>query len=202
MARRPIDRIAASRVPAGYEGVWMLVRRHKTFTVADIEGDTAQAKRAVWDYLKRLLAAGYIAETGKRKVGTSVAKVYELVKDCGREAPRLRRDGSPVTAGLVNEHMWRTMKVVKHFTPLELALAASTEEVKVTVTGANEYIRFLVKAGYLVIGTASKPGTQARYRFIKNTGPRPPMIQRVKRVYDPNLRQVVWSPKAMEAGDE
>jgi hypothetical protein len=53
-------------------------------------------------------------------------------------------------------------------------------------------------AGYLIeIKKGQAQGTSrlpARFRFnpARNTGPRPPMIQRTKAVYDPNLGQVVW----------
>ena len=33
-------------------------------------------------------------------------------------------------------------------------------------------------------------GRIARYRLVRNNGPKPPQIQRVKRVYDPNSREV------------
>ena len=32
-----------------------------------------------------------------------------------------------------------------------------------------------------------------RYRLIRNTGPRPPMVQRIDAIYDPNLGAVVWT---------
>ena len=71
---------------------------------------------------------------------------------------------------------------------------------KVSEASADDYIIFLHRAGYLKmiapakVGGFSKVREKARYRFLshKNTGPKAPMIQRVKHVYDPNLEQVVW----------
>jgi hypothetical protein len=61
---------------------------------------------------------------------------------------------------------------------------------------AQDYLNQLALAGYLIeIKKGQAQGTHpTRFRFnpARNTGPRPPMIQRTKAVYDPNLGQVVW----------
>jgi ribosomal protein L28 len=43
-------------------------------------------------------------------------------------------------------------------------------------------------------------GELARYKLLKskNTGALPPMIQRTKHIFHPNLRKVVWQEKPME----
>lgn len=45
---------------------------------------------------------------------------------------------------------------------------------------------------------------RARYRFIagRNSGPRPPQVQRLKQVYDPNLDRVVWRHEAAAQGGD
>ncbi len=93
--------------------------------------------------------------------------------------------------------MWRAIRMMGAFTAPELALVASTETTKVSCGYAENYIHHLSKAGYLKIVTPHKGGkgrTIASYRLLsnKNTGPRPPVIQGTKAVFDQNLQKVVW----------
>lgn len=96
--------------------------------------------------------------------------------------------------------MWRTMRILKEFSAKDLAIQASTETVKVAEGEAKTYVHYLHKAGYLVIvsphrsGNRSMTGKLARYRLIisKFSGPKPPVIQRIKQVFDPNAGKVVW----------
>jgi hypothetical protein len=43
-----------------------------------------------------------------------------------------------------------------------------------------------------------------RYRFLaaRYSGPKPPMIQRIKAVYDPNRSEVVWSSLEVKHDDK
>ena len=75
--------------------------------------------------------------------------------------------------------------------PPPLAMA-STDAVPVSARDAADYVKHLLHAGYLTILKASKPGTQAIYRLTNNTGPRPPMVQRLKTVFDQNLGKIMW----------
>ena len=123
-----------------------------------------------------------------------------MAKDNGVEAPRLDRKGQLVKQGLGTEQMWRTMQMAGEFDPHTLAAMASTPSVQIKLQTAQSYIGHLSKAGYLIVVAkpvfrgGTKPTQPARYRInpAKNTGPRPPMIQRSKAVYDPNIDQVVW----------
>ncbi|NOV29205.1 hypothetical protein [Methylomonas sp. ZR1] len=139
-------------------------------------------------YVKSLLAGQYLE--------LDDFGLYKLIKDNGVEAPRVRRDGSEVTLGREQENVWRSLRAVNH--PVnyrELAALASTATHPVTPAFAKDYLANLYKAGY-VTRNDSKPFKGAcKYQLIpsKNTGPRPPMIQRIKQVYDPNLGKVVWS---------
>ena len=125
----------------------------------------------------------------------------KLIRDNGVEAPRLKRDGSPVTQGLGTEAMWRSMRIIGSFNGRELAAHASACGIEVKESTAKAYIIVLHAAGYLKVVEAAKlaspgkPPAQARYVLApgKYTGPRPPMIQRTKTLYDPNLAKVVWN---------
>lgn len=143
-------------------------------------------------YLERSESATTAGPTSRRKSAS-----YKLVRDVGVEAPRVRRDGSTVTMGLAQEQMWRTLRTLKGDTNArELAAYASTPDIPVEEIAAKSYLKALYAADYL-LRTAEgkgrgKGGIQARYRLQKNTGPRPPMVQRTDALYDPNLGDVVW----------
>lgn len=186
MARKPVSEINQMETRAA---LWAAIRKLVTFTPKDIRYETRCSRSQVEEYLKGLAAAG-IVERVKSEPGR-----YVLVRDCGAEAPRVRRDGTPVTMGLGREQMWRTLRGLREFTAVDLAVQASTEEVPVSVETAKEYCHFLALAGYLTVVVAGKGGMPNRYRFVptRNTGPLPPMIQRIKALYDPNLKRVVWS---------
>lgn len=132
---------------------------------------------------------------------------FALVRDCGIEPPKVRKDGTEITMGKGREQMWLVMKVLADFSAIDLAVHASTGDTQVCESDAKSYIQYLHKAGYLVEVQPGKPGNRpgsgvkTRYRLVpqKYTGPRPPMVQRVKQVYDQNLKKVVWSAAG---GDE
>jgi hypothetical protein len=203
LGRKPID-IAAQARYGNQDSIWKTLRAHKkqAFTIGDLiswllkDGVDNVNDWTVESYLARLVAGKYLKMVKPAPISGKYGEaVYQLVKDCGHEAPRLRKDGSAVTQGLGNEQMWRTMKVLKAFSPGELAIAASTATVSVKLSTAKSYAAALYRAGYLIVVNKSKPGTQAVYRLLnsKNTGPKPPQIQRTKRVFDPNLNAVIWS---------
>jgi len=194
MGLKPIDK----RSPLGTrEAIWAAIRRLRVFTATDLWGETNCSKDTIREYLTGLRAAGIVEYYHDTEKG---ATVHRLARDGGVEAPRVRRDGSEVTSGRGRENMWRTMRVLKEFSARDLAVQASTDDVQIAELEAKSYIHYLHKAGYLAItveskpGSATTPGRVARYRFVASryTGPKPPQVQRVKQVYDPNQRKVVW----------
>ena len=201
MSQKPIDKRSPLETR---EAIWAAIRNMKNFTGRDVWMQTCCSKETVKEYLTGLTAAGYL-EKALQPCGSTIENRYTLVRDCGVEAPRVRRDGTEITQGRSRENLWRTMRILAEFSPRDLAIHASTEEVPVAETEAKSYIYYLHKAGYLALVKAAKPGShvtpglQARYRLLSSrySGPRPPMVQRVKQVYDPNTRKVVWS-----GGDE
>lgn len=184
MANKPVDK----RSPLeGREAVWKAIRQLKIFAVPDLYRETRAKKDSIRDYLTGLLNGGYIVVHAESSgIGNPI--VYELINDTGVETPRVRKDGSAVTQGQGRENMWRTMRILKDgFTPRDLAIQASTTEHLVAESEAVDYISHLFKAGYLL-------ANGGRFRMLpsKYTGPKPPMVQRVKQVYDQNLKKVMW----------
>jgi len=100
-----------------------------------------------------------------------------------------------VTQGGGVENMWRTIRILAEFTPRDIAAHATTDTVRVSEASARSYCGLLHRTGFLRVVYPSRPKKNpAVYRLIRNSGPKAPMIQRVKRVFDPNTNEV-FDPK-------
>lgn len=204
MSRKPIDQQQPTECR---QAVWEWIRNHvnsgepEQFTIGEIAKYVRLELCSIRDYVIGLCQAGYLRLEYKPDVKTSQRGHYEsciyiMINDTGHDAPRVRKDGTPVTMGRGRLQMWNTMQVVKEFSARELAAMSSIEEHVVAEAEAKAYCAALCKAGYLV-GRANQ-----RYLLVTGmwTGPQPPQIQRTKQIYDPNLKRVVWSK--IEGGAE
>jgi len=206
--RKPVHLVMTAKKPGGRQAIWEVIRRWGgAFSVADISEACKAHEKTVQDYVECLRASGHVVLRLVHNGGGGHPSIcgFCLVKDVGVEAPRVRADGSAVTQGLPREQMWRTMraKSTHDFDYRDLALWSSTDDVPVAESDAQDYLKNLAKAGYLIRVVAAKTGKgacPARYRFDqrRNTGPKPPMVQRMKTVFDPNLRKIVWFPEVEE----
>lgn len=205
MSRKPIDKQQPSECR---QAIWEWVRSQgcQPFSTTDV--DVNLDSSTIREYLAALHKAGYLEIISQGTRGE--ANTYRLVDDCGVEAPRLRKDGTPVTQGNGRQQMWNAMRIIKQFTPVDLAFNASTDDLRVSEADARSYCSALHKAGYLRVaaphknGRCGKPGSgkMTTYLLIPAmwTGPQPPQIQRTKQIYDPNLKKIVWSK--IEGGAE
>lgn len=192
--RRPADQQHASP----RQVIWAEVRRRpRDVTARAISNRTGILCKTVADYLISLARAEYIDLVSDAPVQAD--RRYALVRDAGHEAPRVRRDGSAVPSGGGTEAMWRTMQVLGEFTALDLAHHATTDRCAVSEATAATYVSILARSGYLKIvrPAQSRLARPAIYRLIRRSGPRPPQIQRVKQVYDPNTGEVFGAQEEM-----
>lgn len=199
MSRKPVNKL---RTDESRDAIWALIREVKgEFTLRSIQQETHLGRDTVNTYLTGLVNAGYLKVTHAN--GGFTPTLYLLIKDIGVDAPRVRKDGTEVTQGQGRLQMWNTIRVLRDFSSRDLAFNASTDLCKVTESDAKHYIYYLHAAGYLVRTRISSPTAQARYRLVglKWTGPKPPQIQRVRQVYDPNTKQVAWT-EGIDAGGE
>ena len=206
--RKPVHLVAVGKKPGGRDAIWAEIRKQREFTYRSLTEATDIPKKTIGDYLKGLEAAGIVkseqeagtaeSRTGNKKQVSGTLQ-FSLVKDCDVHAPRVRKDGSAVLQGRATESMWSAMRFLKQFTSRELAIHASTDEHPVSEVHANDYCKTLAKAKYLRVVKAGRPGRLAVYQFVRFTGPKAPMIQRIKQVFDPNTGEVVWS-RNQEAG--
>lgn len=175
-----------------------------SFSADDLSRRSKVEMPIVREYLLCLTAGGYLSQDASRPdaPGAAVKKSYRLTQDSGVEAPRLRRDGSPVQQGRGTEAMWAAITALEAFTHHMLA-----EIAQVKPSTAANYCGFLGRAGYLDLVLPGKGTGRGGVSSIwccavaHRYKPRAPMITRLKSVYDPNTHQIVWQAGADAAAD-
>lgn len=170
------------------QAVWDAIRAKEVFNIKDLREETTMKTDSVREYVIGLEKAGYLERVKAEEMRRGVAACWKLIKDTGVDAPRVRKDGSPVTAGQGRENMWNAMRIMRRFTPRELAIAARTPGCFVAEKTAVDYAKHLCHAGYL------RSNGDGSYLMLPTayTGPKAPMVQRTKVVWDPNQNKIRW----------
>lgn len=116
-------------------------------------------------------------------------------KDPSGRVFRVIQDGPAIPQHRVVEtpfgNMWRAMRMMREFSPIDLAAHSTTETVKVSEDEALDYCGSLARAGYLRVTKRHDDPKMARYRLVRNTGPKPPRERRVRGVEDENTGSFV-----------
>lgn len=89
-----------------------------------------------------------------------------------------------ITEGSREAHMWNAIRQFPSFSATDVA---ATSDI-VTVEDARAYIGVLFRHDYLRCTRKADPskGREASYKLIRNTGPRAPVLKRIRAVIDPN----------------
>ncbi|MDD2467726.1 MAG: hypothetical protein PHI97_27415 [Desulfobulbus sp.] len=176
------------------QAVWEAIRSKEVFTIKNLREETVMKADSVREYVIGLEAAGYIERVPQEELRLGADKCWRLINDIGHDAPRVRRDGTQVTQGQGRENMWQAMRMMRAFTAKELAIHARTPGCHVEESTAEDYARHLWHAGYL---RREKDGS---YLMLPTayTGPRAPMIQLTKVVWDPNQNKIRWRSGDLE----
>ena len=210
MSRKPIN-VELRGLKTPRERVWEAILR---LSAAPHDGSFDKTKvqdycepmvswTLVDDYLDDLEKAGYLKRVG----GTGVSKgvlgkpIQFVLAKRQVYAPRVTEEGVKVTQGSGNEAMWRAMKVLPTFDYTDIARAATLGTLVVPPQTAKTYVAYMARAGYLATVRPSKPGTPAKHRLQKNTGPHAPAITRLKVVFDRNTGQFANLQTAQEVCD-
>ncbi len=161
------------------------------FTGYSIARKSGVHDTTVRSYIQSLVNAGYL----RRIAGADhfFEQTLCLVKNTGMDAPCVTRKGNVSTAGLRNEAMWRTLRILGTVTARGLAESSSVK-FDVSLWTARTYLKHLAKAGYVELISTGNGDRSAYYRLIpiEYTGPKPPAIKRGGIVYDANLGKVVF----------
>lgn len=158
---------------------------------------------AIWAQARKLdefdwqgvMALGCSAETARRyvrhwlrdgrvriaRLGANNKRYYAPVEKAVLPAAE---PGSVVTP---EGNMWRAMQHLRQFTPTDIAGAANSGGVEITLEKARAYCRQLLGSGHLHVRMTAIPGRrEAIYRLIEDTGPRAPRPVRLAGIEDPN----------------
>ena len=188
MSRKPAHDLRPNETR---QAIWDWIRKQGGCEFMTTDVDVPLESSTIRDYLAGLHKAGHLEAI---RIGIrGEANIYRLIKDTGREAPRVRKDGSLVTQGLAREQMWRQMGIFAQkgqpFTVRDLTavcpLAAESD--------AKHYCVCLHNAGVLLELKPGKSGQLTVYKMLakKWTGPKPVQIQRTRRCFDPNTGSIV-----------
>jgi hypothetical protein len=141
-------------------------------------------RHTVERYLAFLSGEGIVAVRAEPR-GAVIVHVYQMVRD-GDAPPSRRTDGADM--GLRQQALWVAMRSLPNFTPAELAMAASTDDLPIPAPTARSYIRDLRIAGCV----AALNGNHYRLLPSSNTGPKAPIVLRAEQaVFDLNLMRTV-----------
>lgn len=190
------------RVPRGNEAFWELILaldKAGPWTIRQLVDRSNVTTGAIGQFVDALRLAG-IAEVVERRLngrpGLDPAAFYRLTRrplDC----PRLRRDGTELPEPQV-QVLWRTMRMVKSFSPRELVDLASEGGRSINLSHARSYVSLLISAGVVVQQKSNGHGQEGLYRLKRDLGPRAPKILHARIVFDPNSSQVLGEAKARE----
>lgn len=170
------------------ELVWTALRANPNgLTQLKINGLTRVKPGIIKDYVASLIRAGIVAVVAE--LGPGQPREYRIVRDTGADAPRLKKDGTPLPPS-GRSRMWRAIPILGTFTARELAHAASLPEVPVADSEAEYYCRWLEKGAYLRRVSAKRE--TPRYQTIpaRHHGPKAPQVLAVRRLYDPNTGEI------------
>ena len=187
----------AKNVPPGFTGrdfVWEALRRLREADCGTLSRESGQPVGLVEDYTKALVKAGIVAVESQHTgpLGRP-RRLLRLVKDLGLDTPRVRKNGELIPSS-GRQRMWRAMGILKEFSPRDLAATASLPAAPISLREAEYYCEWLAKGGYL------RPSGSGRYVVVPamRYGARAPLIQRVRRLFDPNTGEIVCESRPVE----
>ncbi|MFH1796302.1 MAG: hypothetical protein ABIF45_17570 [Pseudomonadota bacterium] len=190
------------RVPRGFDGYWKLILEldeHGPWTIRQIVLRTNVSTRSVSQFVDRLRKAGIAAlvETRVSVAGQKSATACYRLTRRPIDTPRLYPDGSERPEDDL-QLLWRTMKMVKSFTPRELADQAGSDDRAVGLELTRQYVSRLCAVGIVAVTQPVRSRREARYRLVRNLGARAPRILTARVVFDPNAKQVIGDAVASE----
>lgn len=169
--------------------VWDQVRALGRFTADDLTDVASRA--AIQNYLHSWERSGAIRFDGK----DGQRLLYIQIEQDETAPPVQARDGSPARRGRPADHMWTAARMLMSFTPRDLAAHSTTDEVQVSEDDARLFCAMLMRGSYLRVLRKAQPGKrEARYKLVRNTGPRPPVEKRLRAIWDENTRSYTHIP--------
>lgn len=190
MATTKVTQIMTSdRRTAAVARAWAVAQRLPVFGYAEIEVEAQVSRPMSVEIVSAWLADGRIRT--RAIPGHAGRKMFELTPDTRDAMDRGTR---------IRQQLWTAARGLTVFTATDLA-AHCTEDLAVTPAEASAFAQMLLKAGYLkVVALASPPAREARYRLLRDTGPKAPRERRITAVWDENEVRYVHIPGHLTGG--
>lgn len=153
--------------------VWACIAKTEDgITSREVMEETGVAEATLHHILTRWVRDGYL-ETRDERARNRVFRVT-------RGKPRR-------PYGPKEYRLWQAARGLKTFSATDLAAHASVEDAPVTREEAHAYCRMLLSVGYVRVRQKARAGVRpARYKLVRDTGPRAPLKRRVTVFIDPN----------------
>lgn len=215
--RKPVDQSAVGGVllrQRVYDAI--RARGDQFWTITEISSRAKANTASVQSYVDALQLAGIVESEDERRhkrflerypkaadinfrcSGPPVPfydeKKFCLAFNAGAEAPRVTQLGEIIEGLTVQELIWKAARVFRRFAWTDIVAVIETVERPVRPATVKAYLADLHAAGYLKKAIPSRPGVPALWslRPERDTGPRAPMVQRSKTIFDPNTGQTVF----------
>ncbi|WP_299378613.1 hypothetical protein [uncultured Kiloniella sp.] len=174
---------------SGRQAQWEAIKKLQIFTIAEVSKKSKEKLDTCRLYISLLVKAKIVEEVVNQPFETSK---FQLKKDVGFHHPRIRKDGTRIPDGNTQDAIWRLMRLFKKFSFIELDTALRNAGLETHLGTIKGYIQSLAKAGYLKRLDQPNPRQIKTYLLVKNSGPKPPIVQKVNRIFDPNLKEITW----------
>lgn len=198
-----LDMVKANlRVPRGNDAYWKLILeldQAGPWTIRQLVARSNVSTGTIGQFVDALQLAGIATIVGRdtpRRAHMPGAAHYRLARR-PVDTPRLRRDGTELPEPQI-QVLWRTLRMIKVFSPRELVELASEGGGEVNLSHARGYLSLLSAAGIIVQVKPNGAGDEGRYRLARDLGPRAPKILQARMIFDPNANQVVGDAQSRE----
>lgn len=169
---------------------WELALRLGAFTASALASELAISRPAVRQIITGWQTAGRVSilDPGNQR-GRS--RSWEIVPAHRAPLSRMAR---------IRQQAWVAMRGLKEFSRTDL-IAHCDADLKPEPRDVADFVSTLLKAGYLrVTRLATAGGREARYRLVRDSGPRAPEERRVAILFDGNEGRITHVP-GLEMGE-
>lgn len=183
----------------GQQALWDLLQR-----LREGDGHPCSARDLMTCGLSRpsiqWILRSWVEQGFVRVEGTGNRQRYQLSPDASgqAEAPLpVKRLRNALPHDRAAQNLWTAARQLRDgWSAEELSAHAITADVPdLPEQVVRNFVNLLLRSGYLRVLRKARPGRPARYRLLRDTGPRPPEEKRVRATWDPNLRDFAHVPQ-------
>ena len=140
--------------------IWSALRRNPRFTVGQIQKLTTVPERTVYDYVRQLQAAGYVAEVTAYSAHEQIAGELELRSDTGPHAPRVVKGEllDPNLNPLHFDKRTRIWTLIRHMGRVDVDELSCATDGEQNPGDISRHLKFWADQGYLRVISRNRSG--------------------------------------------